>query len=103
MYREGETLCGNTLRALASRKCGLLAKVCTPSTPVRERERERDGERRERERKERERGREREAEFLCLQGCIHPLHRSEREIKRWRERKRKRERERYVEYDYFYF
>jgi len=44
-----------------------------------------------------------EAEFLCLQGCAHPLHRSEREKERERERARKREGERDVEYGYFYF
>jgi hypothetical protein len=46
----------------------------------REKEGEREGERgRERGRK---REGEREAYFLCLQGCAHPLHRSEREIRR---------------------
>ncbi len=46
-------------------EAGMLARVRTPSLPVRERERE--------------------AEFLCLQGCARPLHQSEREREREKE------------------
>ncbi len=45
---------------------GVLARVCTPSSPVREREREREIERA----RERERGRERERERCrIVQNC----------------------------------
>ncbi len=57
---------------------GVFARVNTPSSPVRERERGR--------------GRKRVAEFLCLQGCAHPLHRSVREREKERERERESDR-----------
>jgi hypothetical protein len=56
---------------------GMLARVRTLSSPVRERERE--------------------AEFSCLQGCAHLLQQSEIEIKRKRDIKRDKEKERHKE------
>ncbi len=58
---------------LRVRACFMLARVSTPSSPVRERERERMGERgRERE-KEEEREKERKREYLFLKGMMGAL------------------------------
>ncbi len=84
------------------RACFMIARVRTPSSPVREREKKREAER-ERERESKKEGENEErlecGHALCLQGCAHPLHWSERE--RWKEIKRERERERERESIYF--
>ncbi len=61
---------------LRVRACFMLARVSTPSSPVREREngREREGEReREREGEKEEREKERKREYLFLKGMMGAL------------------------------
>ncbi len=52
------------------RACFMLARVCTPSSPVREREREREKQRERDKERERGRGRERVFIFKRNDGCF---------------------------------